>query len=176
MTRRPSLVTNLRRRDKQRSQPLPVRKAHKATNGAHLSVRLHVSLLEVVGKLVHVLVVREEGVGLSAVKVVVPDPEEGEEDGQVVLELGLEEVLVHLVRAGQELVKVVRTDEEHDREADGGPERVTAADPFPEGEHDVGVDAERLDRLLVGRESTEVLRDVLLLWVIARISSVSERE
>jgi hypothetical protein len=35
---------------------------------------------------------------------------------------------------------------------------------------------ERLDRLLVGRESTEVLRDVLLLWVIARISSVSERD
>jgi hypothetical protein len=42
-------------------------------------------LLEVIGKLVHVLVVGKKGVGLGAIEVVVPDAEESEEDGEVVI-------------------------------------------------------------------------------------------
>ena len=117
-------------------------------------------MLEVVGKFVHVLVVREERLGLRAVEVVVPDTDEGEDDGQVLLEGRLGKVLVHLVRSEEELVKVVGADEEHDRESDRRPERVPSADPVPELEHVVGVDAERRDGLRVGRERDEVLGDV----------------
>ena len=44
-------------------------------------------------------------------------------------------------------------------QADGGPQRVAAADPVPELEHVGGVDAERRDLLGVGRERDEVLGD-----------------
>ena len=45
---------------------------------------------------------------------------------------------------------------ERDRQADRRPQRVAAADPVPEAEHVGGVDAERGDRLGVGREGDEV--------------------
>ena len=48
-------------------------------------------------------------------------------------------------------------DGDHERQADGGVERVAAADPVPEAEHVVRVDAERLDLLGVGRHRHEVL-------------------
>lgn len=54
-------------------------------------------LLEVVGKLVEVLVVGEQRVGLGTVKVVIPDADKGEDDWQILVERGVLEVLVHLV-------------------------------------------------------------------------------
>lgn len=48
------------------------------TLGDGLSVGLHVSLLEVIGELVEVLVVREERMRLGAVEVIVPNAEHGE--------------------------------------------------------------------------------------------------
>ena len=44
-----------------------------------LSVGLHVSLLEVGGEAVHILVVGQEGVGLGAEEVPVPDSQEGQD-------------------------------------------------------------------------------------------------
>jgi hypothetical protein len=119
--------------------------------------------LEVIGELVHVLIVRKKGLSLSTVEVVVPDTDESEDDGQVLFERSFDKVLVHLVSSEEEFVEVVGTDEEHDGETDGGPERVSATDPIPEFEHVVGVDSERSDGLGVGRESDEVLGDVSFL-------------
>ncbi len=48
-----------------------------------LSVGLHVSLLEVGGEPVEVLVVREEGVGLGAVEVSVPDAQQSQDHGNL---------------------------------------------------------------------------------------------
>lgn len=90
--------------------------------GNRLSVGFHVSLLEVIGKLVQVLVVRQQCLCLGAVKVIVPDPDEGQDNGQVVLERRLGEMNVHLVCAEQELFKVFVADHEGDAETDRGPE------------------------------------------------------
>lgn len=142
-TLRPSLVTDL--------PLLSMSPCWKSASGCQLSLSIgdDVRLLTV-GELVHVLVVRKESVRLSAVEVVVPDAEQGEDDGQVVLELCLLEVTVHRMRASEELLEVVETDTEGDRETDGRPERVATADPIPEREHIVRVDAERFDGLRVG--------------------------
>ncbi len=48
-----------------------------------LSVGLHVSLLEVGGEPVEVLVVGEEGVGLGAVEVSVPDAQQSQDHGNL---------------------------------------------------------------------------------------------
>ena len=45
------------------------------------------------------------------------------------------EMLVHLVRAGQQLLEVVHAQVEGDRQADRRPERIAPADPVPELEH-----------------------------------------
>ena len=107
-------------------------------------------MLEVIGKLVHVLVVREESVGLSTVEVVVPDTEKGEDDGQVLVERGLLEVLVHLVSSGEHFSEVLGTDVEHDGETNGGPEGVSSTDPIPELKHVVRINSKLSNSLGVG--------------------------
>ena len=78
--------------------------------GDQLAVGLHVALLEVVHELVQVLAVRQEHMGLGAVEVVVPDPEDSQEDWQVLLQRCGTEVLVHAVRAAKQRLKVIVTD------------------------------------------------------------------
>ncbi len=135
----------------------------RAVLGDALAVRLHVTLLEIVGKLVEILVIREERLGLGAIEVVVPDAEKSQDHGQVLLELGLGKVLVHGVGAGKEVLEVVKPDADRDGKADSRPERVAAANPVPELEH-VGLgNAELGDALGVGREGDEVLSNVRLL-------------
>lgn len=52
-------------------------------------------MLEVIGELAQVLVVRGEDMSLSAVEVVVLDTEDGEDNGEVVLQKSFFEVFVH---------------------------------------------------------------------------------
>ena len=143
--------------------------------GDSLSVGLHVSLLKVVGESLQVLVIWQQGLGLSTcksvhpssliltVEVVVPDTNEGKDDWQVLLELGRGKVLVHLVSTGKQLGKVFVTDGKGDGETDGGPKGVSTSDPVPELEHVGLVDSESGDGLGVGREGDKVLGDVGLL-------------
>lgn len=95
-----------------------------------LSVGLHVALLKVGGEAVHVLVVWEKCVRLGAVEVVVPDAEQGQDNGRVLLQRCGAEVLVQGVTALEELLKVVHADAEGDGHADGRPEGVAAAHPL----------------------------------------------
>lgn len=131
--------------------------------GDRLAVRFHVTLLEVVGKLVQVLVVRQQRLSLSAVKVVVPNANKGQDDRQVLLEGLLGKVQIHLVSTEQKLLKVLVADHQADRQADGGPQRVTTTNPVPEGEHVLFRNTECGDGLGVGRKSDKVFGDVLLL-------------
>ena len=106
------------------------------------AVAFHIDLLEVGGEAVHGLVIREDGVGLGAEEVVVPDAEEGHDDRHVLVERRLAEMFVHGVEAFEHLREVFGADLDHDGQADGGVEGVAAADPVPETEHVGGVDAE----------------------------------
>ena len=69
------------------------------------------------------------------------------------------EVLVDRVEAVEELAEPSRADRQHQRQADRRVDRVAAADPVPEAEHVVGVDAELGDLLGVGADRDEVLAD-----------------
>ena len=106
-----------------------------AVAGDPLAVGLHVALLEVGWEARQVLVVGQNGVGLGAEEVVVPDPEQRQRDRQVLVERRGPEVLVHLVRAFQQGTEVLKADAERDGQSNGRPERVAAADPIPEHEH-----------------------------------------
>ncbi|SVK52092.1 Uncharacterised protein [Acinetobacter baumannii] len=128
-----------------------------------LAVGFHVALLEVSGKTVHVLIVRQNGFGFGAEEVVVPNTDQCQQHRQVFLRRRFGEVLIHGVRAAQQLLEVVVTDGQRDRQTDRRPQRVTAADPVPEFEHVVGIDAELGHRFAVGGQRSEVLGHVLLI-------------
>ena len=97
------------------------------------------------------------------VEVVVPDSHKSQDDGQVVLQLSLLEMPIHLVSTQQELLKVLVSDGKSDGETNGGPERVSASYPVPELEHVGRRDTERGDGFGVGAKGDEVLGNVFLL-------------
>ena len=130
-----------------------------------LTVGLHVALLEVSGKAVHVLVVRQNRFGFRTEEVVVPDADQRQQHRQVFLRRSGGEVLIHRMRAGQQLNEVVEAHGENDGQTNRRPQGVTAANPVPEFEHVGGVDAELANRFRVGGKRGEVFRHVL---VVAR--------
>lgn len=75
--------------------------------GGALAVGLHGKLLEIGREAVQVLVEGSHQVCLRVVEVAVPNAEETSNGGNVVLQCGRTEVLVHLVGTRQELLKVL---------------------------------------------------------------------
>jgi len=129
-----------------------------------LAVRLHVSLLEVIGELVKVLVIGEKQLGLSAVKIVVPDTEDGQDDREVLLQGSLPEVLIHAVSTLEKLLKVIISDNESDRQPDSTPKGVPSTDPIPELEHVLLRYTKGGHRLGVRTEGDEMFGDVSLIF------------
>ncbi|ENN83966.1 hypothetical protein RHSP_70222 [Rhizobium freirei PRF 81] len=80
-----------------------------------------------------------------------------EQHRQVFLERRLAEMGVHRMRAVKELAEVFRADRDHQRQADGRPDRVAAADPVPEAEDALAVDAEGGDLVERRRNGGEVV-------------------
>ena len=121
-----------------------------------LAVALHRQLLEVRGKALQVLLVRQHRDRLRAEEIVVPDREQPHEHRQVALERRACGNAVHRVKAGEHGAEVLRADREHGRQADRRIHRVATADPVPEAEHVGGVDAELRHALGVGRYGDKV--------------------
>ena len=71
------------------------------------------------------------------------------------------EMIVDRMRAGEELAEILRADGDHQRQADGRPDRVAAADPIPEAEDAVAVDAEGGDLVERRRDGAEMMADGL---------------
>ena len=133
-----------------------------ARAGDGLAVAFHGELLQVGREAVQVLVKGSDEVRLGAEEVAVPHTQQAAEHGDVLLQRGLAEVLIHGIGTGQELVEVVETNVESNGEANGTPDRVAAADPRFEAKHVLLVDAELGDLGLVGREGHKVLSNVSL--------------
>ena len=104
---------------------------------------LHLELLEVGGEAAKAVVVGQDGAGGVAADLIVPDADEREHGGQVLVPCGgRAEVAVHRLPAAQEGAEGVGADGDHQREADGAPHGVAAAHPVLEAEDAGGVDAE----------------------------------
>merc|ERR1719494_1733304 len=60
-----------------------------------LAIRLHVSLLEISSKPVHILVIRQQSMSLSSEEVVVPNTEYCHQHWNIVLQSGFLEMVIH---------------------------------------------------------------------------------
>jgi hypothetical protein len=107
--------------------------------------------------------------GLGTEEVRVPHAKKTADNGDVLLQRSLLEVLVHGMGACEELVEVIKANVEGHAQANGAPHAVAAANPVGEAEHVLLVNAELGDLLLVSRQSDEVLGNVLLVKVLEAI-------
>ena len=96
------------------------------------TVRFHIPLLEVIRKLVEILVVGKEDVSLCAVEAVVPDTYDTKKDREVAVEWCLFEMLVHPMCTVQQLLRVLITNVECNREPSCTPQTVPPTHPVPE--------------------------------------------
>ena len=122
-----------------------------------LAVGFHSQLLQVGREAAEVLGIGEHGVGLGAEEVGVPDAQEAHECRDIFFQWGGAEVLVHGVEALEEAHEVHRANGAHEGQADGAIYGVAAADPIPEREHVLGIDAELGYLLRIGGHGDEVL-------------------
>ena len=83
-------------------------------------------------------------------EVIVPDAEEGHKNRNILLVRSRSEVDVRFVSAREEFFKVFKSDGESDAQTDRGPKRIASADPVPEFEHVVRINAEFFDFFAVG--------------------------
>ena len=121
-----------------------------------LAVALHVALLEVGRKSMHILIVGQNHFGLGLEEIVVPDPDQGQDDRYVLVERCFPEVPVHVIGPLQQFGKILEPDSAGDREPDGRPQRIAPTDPVPEDKHILPVDPEFLDFFDIGRERRKV--------------------
>ena len=105
------------------------------------------------------MAVGQNGERLRVEEVVVPNRDEPEEHGHVLLDRRRAEVVVHEVKSAQHVVELVRADRDHQRQADRGVVRIASADPIPELEHVGRIDSELPDAVLVRRHGDEVFGD-----------------
>merc|ERR1712000_393623 len=70
-----------------------------AINGDGFTVTLHIQLLQVRGQRTQIMVVRQNGVGIDAKKVNVPDAQQSHNDRHILRQWCSAEMLVHFVGA-----------------------------------------------------------------------------
>jgi len=91
-----------------------------------LAAALHVPLLKIGREAVHVLIVGHDGFCLGAEEVIVPDPEEGQDDRYVFMKRGISEMPVHFVCPLEEFDEIFESHTAGNRKTNGGPEGVSA--------------------------------------------------
>ena len=108
-----------------------------------------------------VLVEWRDQMCLSTKKVRVPNTQKATNDWNILLQWGLQEMLIHSLTASKELLKVLVPNEEADGETDSRPDRVTPTNPRFETKHICRVYAKLFDLFLVSGQCNEMLGNVL---------------
>ena len=95
--------------------------------------------------------------GLAAPDIAIPDPQQAHQHGDIVLQGRVLEMPVHVMAAAQEALEAVGADQNGQRQADGGPDRIAPAHPVPHGEDAVGPDAEFRHKIESSRHRREMI-------------------
>jgi len=130
--------------------------------GNAFAVAFHLSLLQIGRQVFHVLVIRQDGLRVSAEEVVVPNTQQSHYYGDVALKGDIAEVLICLVSAAQEGFEIIHSNRNCHRKTNCRPNREAPANPIPKLKHICRINAEALDLSGVGGDSHKVARNILL--------------
>ena len=109
------------------------------------------------------LIIGKNGVGLGIKEIDVPETDQSHQNGQVPGQWRGSEMLVHFMSSCQQLIEFIHSYAQCNGKSDGRPQRITSADPVPESEHMLRVDAKAADLGLICREGHKMLCDIPLL-------------
>ena len=99
-----------------------------------LAVRFHVELLQIGRETAEPLVIGNDGARAVAEDIALVIADQPEQQRDVAVEGSGAEMVVHRMRAFEEMREIVLADGDHQRQADRRPDRIAAADPVPEAE------------------------------------------
>ena len=120
-----------------------------------LAVRFHVELLQIGRQARQALVVGDDRAGRITADDAVPVADEAQEQGQVFRRIGRRKCS-SIACAPARKREISGPDGDHDRQADGRPERIAPADPIPEAEDALLRDAEGRHLVERGRDRREM--------------------
>ena len=70
-----------------------------------------------------------------------PNPDQGQQNGQVLIKLGRAEMTIHGLGAAQECVEIIRSNRDHQRQANRPPHRISPTDPIGKAKDAGSIDA-----------------------------------
>ena len=120
------------------------------------AVALHVHLLQECGESPQSRVVGQYGLAACAEKVVVPDRQQREQHGQIFGRRGPAKMAVHGPPTCKEGTEIFHAKPQGDGESHRRPHRVPAADPIPEAEAIVRMNAKSVHRLMIGGYGSKI--------------------
>jgi len=123
-----------------------------------LAVAFHHQLLQVGRQAAQAMVIRRHTAAGVAHAVAVPHVQQAQQHGQVALQRGTGEVLVHRMGPGQHGAELVGPQRQRNRQPDGRPHREPSAHPIPETKG--GGDAKRTRTRHIGGGGHEMVGDV----------------
>ena len=113
-----------------------------AVHQGRLAVGFHFKLLEVIGQLPQPLVIGQHSAGGIAADLIMPDADQGQQHGHVLVRGGGAEVTVHRLPAAQKRIKGAWANGDHQRQADGPPDGIAPTDPVFEAKDLIRIDTE----------------------------------
>ena len=123
------------------------------------AIALHIQLLQIGGKTMQTLAIRQYCLRGCGKKVAIPDAQQCQNDWHILLQWRRPEMFVHTVGTCQQCREVVHTNGDGDGEANHRPQGITPTHPIPETEDIVFVDAKGRDRFSICRYSDKMLSD-----------------
>ena len=91
-----------------------------------LSIRFHVSLLEICGKSMHILIVGKKGMCFRTVKISIPNSKQCQNDWYIFLQWSTREMLIHKMSTRQKFHKIFIANMYGNRHANSRPQTVSS--------------------------------------------------
>src|SRR5690606_18683139 len=120
------------------------------------TVALHIPLLKIRRKSVHVLVIRDDSFGFCSEKIVVPYANQRKRYRDIILHRSFPEMGIHFVESLQKVKKVIRPNSAHDWQANRSGNAVSSPYPIPEYKHIAPVNPKLGDFFFIGGNGYEV--------------------
>ena len=127
------------------------------------TVALHIALLKICGKAVHILVIWQNGFRFCSKEIDIPNPNHRQQNRQIAFKRRILKVFIHRMKAFQHLFEIIKTNIQSNRQPDSGSQRITPADPIPKTKHISRINTEFDHVFFISRKRDKMQFDMLFI-------------